>query len=603
MKIDLDSLKDSIQNSYDSLKESITAADKVLDYFHNRQYDSKTLAILKDRGQPPETFNIIKLFGRLLLGYYSTIVNNVVVSPVQFNDVDTAAILNDLVKHTFEQNRMETEGDKFKLDALLVGLMCVFIDVKDTDKTDVFGRVIKQITIQHVPALELLIDPNSSQEDYSDAEFIHRYKWISEEDLIKLFPKKKKKIKELQEYYNHLELENAEFEDTFNVRFTGKFKQKDYYMLVHTIAVDEKDRRWSIFWVDELELSKQEITFKEVKFPYRLHKTITSDRAEFYGIFKDVMASQDAINQATLKIQNMVSTQKALVEDGGTDNLDEFTQAFSRVNGVIPVKKLAKINVINTTRDVQDLYIIIDKAFNRIQRVLGVNDSFLGLAFASDSGRKVKLQQNQTTMALRYLSLRIEQFYRLIGWDTINLQKQYYTAFQVVRVVDEVAGTRWIAINEPMKQWSGQFDEQGQPVMEFVWGEVIDPATGKPQIDRDGNLVVAPVPTAETEIAFTDADVSIDSVAFNDQDEKAQLLLETMLSGTIGQTLAQVNMSGFLALSAQAVKGLKSKYSPNMVAILEQTALAMQQAPQPEISGSSSPKSSELKLPQNTNEA
>jgi hypothetical protein len=605
MQTDLATIRDTFKISYDVYMESRVEAQEVVDMFHNRQYTQSQLSELANRGQPAETFNVIKLFGRLLLGYYSTVVNTVRVNPVQISDIITSSLLNDIVAYVMRTNHMETEGDKIKLDGLLTGVMACYIDVEDTASKDKFGRVIRKVNITHVPWAELCLDPLSKLEDYSDARFTHRWKWISEEALRSLFKNKKEAIDRLQAYQNHLDIDEAEFERNFGVLFEGYFKRYNNYCLVNTIITDDDNRVWSIYWCGEEELSREEVTFKEVKNPYRVHKVHTSDRAEHYGIFREVLESQKAINQAILKIQLMVNTQKAFVEDGGVENIEEFKTQFNRVNAIIPVKKLAKIKVENLISEVRDQYTIIDKAFDRIQRVLGVNDSFLGMAFASDSGRKVKLQQNATTMSLRYITVRFEQFYRLLGWDIVNLVKQYYTATQALRITDESVGERWVAINQPMRMWNGQFDAQGQPVMEMVWEEVMDPATGKPIKDENGNLVIAPIPTQETEIAFTDVDIDIDSAQYNDEDEKNQLMLETVLQGNIGSMLSQANPPGFFKAASLTIKSMKTKYSIDISEILDQTAQAIMQgqtaAPQP-APATTPAKSKELKLPQNTNE-
>ena len=110
MKIDIETLKDTFKISYDTFKDSREESLKVLDYYHNRQYTDNQLMVLENRGQPAETFNIVKMFGRMLLGYYSTVVNTVKVNPAQVDDIYTAAILNDLVDYTFRTNNFDSEG-------------------------------------------------------------------------------------------------------------------------------------------------------------------------------------------------------------------------------------------------------------------------------------------------------------------------------------------------------------------------------------------------------------------------------------------------------------------------------------------------------------
>lgn len=593
MKIDIQTLQDTFKISHEAFEPSRLEAMQVLDMYHNRQYTNDQLAVLEKRGQPKETFNIIKMFGRMLLGYYSTIVNTIKVTPEQEDDMYTANILNDMVDYTFRTNNFDAEGDKIKLDIMLTGLMASYVEVEDTGEKDEFGRPKYKINMSHVPSLELAIDPMSRLEDYSDARYIHRYKWMDKDAVIRLFGKSK--VDKLDSYYNHLSIDEAEFSYIYNGEFRGKYIIFDNYLVVHTIISDGNDKTYSIFWCGEEILSKEEITYKEVKNPYRLHKLHTSNKTEYYGLFREVIETQNAINQALIKIQLMVNTQKAFVEDTAVDNLENFIDQFNRVNAVIPVKDLQGIRVENLTREVLDQYTVIDRALDRVQRLLSINDSFLGMAYASDSGAKVRLQQNASMVALRYVTSKIEQFYRLLGWDVLNLIKQYYTYHDVIRIADNYSGSRWVEINKPMQVPTGNIGPNGMPEMKYLYEEVVDPATGELLTDENNNIVMAPIPTADTEIAFTKADVSVDTIAYNDEDEKNQAILDSFINGPIGNILSQVNPSGYFKAGSLAVKNTKSKYSLELSSILEETAnmlspqqqMAMQQGA---LAGQMSPK-------------
>jgi len=590
MKADIETLQDTFKIGYEAFEESRREHMEMLDLFHNRQYTDDQLNVLANRGQPAETFNIIKLFARMLLGYYSTVVNAIKVEPVKINEVITAGILHDIVDYTMRVNNMNSEGDKIKLDAILSGLMASYTEVVDTGEKDQFGRPKYNIVITPVSTLELVLDPMSRQDDNSDARFTHRFKWVSKETIIKDYGKDK--LEGLDSYNNHLDIEEAEFTYAYNTQFQGKYKIFDNYLVVHTIITDDNDKTWSVFWSADTILSKKEITYKEVKNPYRVHRLHTSNRTEYYGIFREVKETQHAINQALVKIQLMVNTQKAFVEDGAVDNLDNFIHQFNRVNAVIPVKDLSGIRIENLTREVLDQYTVIDKALDRVQRILSINDSFLGMAYASDSGAKVKLQQNASVVALRYVTSRVEQFYRLLGWDILNLIKQYYTAYDVIRIADSNTGSKWVELNRPMEIPTGRMLPDGTPEMRYMYEEVIDPATNKPIVDDEGNYIMAPIPTEETEIAFTKCNIKVDSIAYNDEDERSQVVLEQFVNGPIGNILSQVNPVGYFKTAGLAMKNLKSKYSLEIAGVLEETAVMLsgqqqmqQQMQQGELSG------------------
>jgi len=594
MKIDIETLKDTFKISYDTFKDSREESLKVLDLYHNRQYTDTQLMTLANRGQPAETFNIVKMFGRMLLGYYSTVVNTIKVNPLQTDDIQTAAILGDLVDYTFRTNNFDAEGDKIKLDCMLTGLMCSYVDVQKTGEIDEFGRPKRAIKINYVPSIEIAIDPMSVLSDYSDARYIHRFKWLSKEVVENLFSAKL--VAKLDSYHNHLNIDEAEFTKYFNTEFSGYYKIFDNYLVVHTVITDENNKTYSIYWSGDVILSKKEITYKEVKMPYRVHRLHDSNKAEYYGIFREVVETQHAINQALLKIQLMVNTQKAFVEDGAVENLATFADQFNRVNAIIPVKSLAGIKIENLTREVLDQYTVVDRALDRVQRILSINDSFLGMAYASDSGSKVKLQQNASVVALRYVTSKVEQFYKLLGWDIMNLIKQYYTAHDVLRIADNYEGMKWIEINKPIEMPTGRTLPNGIPETQYVLEEVIDPETNKPMVDDQGNILMAPIPYKQTEIAFTKADVSVDSIAYNDEDERNQVMLEQFINGPLGNMLSQVNPTGYFKAASLGVKNLKSKYSLEISGILDETAQmlsggnpAAQAMQQGQVAGQTSP--------------
>lgn len=611
MKTDLETLKDSFWLGYDSYEESRVEADEVWNMYHNRQWSSDALNKLASRGQPAETFNVIKLFARMLVGYYSTTVNTAVADPVQLQDVTTASVMTDVMQHIMQQNKMPIEGDKIKLGGIVSGLMCTQIQPYKTGKRDQFGRPMYAIKIRNIPDYELVLDPLSKEEDYSDARFLHRFKWLPPESITKMFGFTQ--FEKLESYYNYLEVPEADYDFSQGVRMHGRYRVFDNYLITHTVIEDDNERRWSIYWCGDVELERKEITHKNVKWDYNVVKLHTSNYTEYYGIFREVVETQKAINQALIKLQLMVNTEKVFVETQAVEDVSSFTDAVNRVNGVIPVKKLAGIKVEQLSKEALDQYAIIDRAFDRVQRILNVNDSFLGMAFASDSGRKVKLQQNATVMALRYLTVRIESFYELLGQDIANLAKQYFTAEQALSVTDEVVGQRFIKLNEPMMEWSGAMDPNtGEPIMQPVFEQVFDPENNEPVISEDGSLVFAPIPEEGTEIAYSEHDVRFEAVNYNDEDEKNQILMESVMSGQMGQMLSQVNPAGFFQMASLSLRSMKTKYSPEISQIFSDTAKMLQGNPEDEeaaamIGGNTShgdtPVNKETKLPTNTNEA
>jgi len=599
MKLDIENLKKSLKEGYETFYQSRLEGEQIEDMYHGRQFTDKELNDLNLRGQPAEIFNVIKLFTRQLIGYYSTTINTAKTVPKQYQDITTASLLNDIVSYVNRTNNFDNEGDKIKQDLFLTGLCASYTEVvEDEGKTDDYGRKLYKIVKRHIPSSELILDPDSVKSDYSDSRYLHRYKWLNKEQIVALFGADITST--LEEWYNFTDIEEADYDYAkVGTATFGGYRYYEQYLIVHTIAVDDDGEVYNIYWSGNKVLLKEKLPYTNIVNPYTLIKLHDSTKSEYYSLFRDVVESQRAINQAIVQIQLMANTNKLLVSEGAVKDMSAFIKAYKRVNAVIPVINHVGIKEINLSGEVQHQYMIIDKSFERIQRVLGINDSFLGMAYAADSGRKVKLQQNATIMALRYINNKLELFYRLNGWKTVELIKQYFRANQAMRIADDTVGERWIEVNAPLLD-----PNTGEPYME----ESIDPETGEPELDKYGNIIMIPLNHADTDISFTDVDIEVETVAYNDEDEKAQLLLETFIGGNIGQALMTVNPTGFFKAAGLNVKGMKSKYSMDLADILDQTAQMLQPQPQRQTElgggqvGGQSANSQSLKLPQNTNE-
>lgn len=567
-------LKHTASYSYNEYEKSRNKAQRIWDMYHNRQYTDEQIATLEEAGMPKETFNIIRLFTRQLIGYYSSVVNTYRVRPKQIQDIPVASVINDTIKNLNERNHFKQIGDLIKLDGFLSGLFCSYIDVayeRDLNgriKKDPFGRKIYEVRKEYVPSHELLIDPASKALDYSDAEFIHRFKWLSKEQVRKINPNTD--FNALEEYYNSLIQSDNSFETNYFNRFISSYGETPMYLVVHS-QYKKDDKMYSVYWCGDQILDKKELKYNLKTFSYRVVKLNYSEKAEYYGVFEDVYESQNAINQAILQLQLLLGGKQVFVEEGAVENIEEFTKAYKRVNAVIPVLNIDGIKPNALTHEIEEQYVIIDKAFNRIQRVLNINDSFLGMAFQYDSGKKVQLQQNATTMALRYIDNSLELYYTLDGWDTIRLIKQFYKAYQMLLVTDSYTGDRWVEVNKPIIN-----PMTGHP----IWVEDKDPKTGKPLKDDNGLPILIPLSDPDTDLNFDDVDLTVESVAFNNEDERNQVMIETILNGSAGQMLMSVNPSAYAKIVAMNVKTMKTGYSPEIAKIFEETSMMLSPQPQ-----------------------
>jgi hypothetical protein len=566
--------RDYYKISNDQFEDCILEGQEIIDMYHNRQYTQAQLAELKSRGQPAETFNVIKMMTNAIVGFLETIVTTVTVEPRYPGSAITASLMNDVVQFILDKEEFRRINKFAKIDGLLTGLMCVYEDVADTGEKDEFGRPIYSVRLEHVPSWQVRIDPKSQREDYQDARFIHHFKWMPESEVKKRWPQK---WKELTEYYNFLEDHQADYARQYRDGYDiGKYKQYDNYLIVKTV-LEYKGKIYSVIWSDEVILEKKEITYKNVRFPYRILKLSKSDKAEYYGPFRDIAETQRAINQALLQIQLLVNTSKAFIEEGAVEDIDEFRDLFNRVNAVIPVVSLQGVKVEDVSRDVMAQYAIIDNALTRIKMILGVNDSFLGQAYASDSGRKVQIQQMSAASQMTMITDAMQAFIKLVGEDIVGLVKEYYRGHQILKVADPLNAFHYTEINAPLLIPTAMDPVSGEPIMEPVIVPELDPETAEPLRDENGNIIMVPLNDPDTDIEFADVDIRVLATRADNADERNQLLFETFTNGPMGSILMNLNPSGTLRVLAMQVSEYGTKHSIEIAQILMQTAMMIDQ--------------------------
>jgi len=511
------------------------------------------------------------MLAHAMVGYFDTVANQIVVEPRHMNSATSALIVNDVVQYIQDANDYETMRRQLQLDSLLTGLCVTYEIVKDSGDTDDYGRKIYDIELERVPSWQVRIDPMARKDDYTDARFIHRFKWLPEETILDNWGKDK--LASLTEYYNDLNGDaEAEWSREYDTQSIGRYKQWNNYQVIHSV-VKHKKKTYECLWSNETMLERKEVTFKK-GIPYRAVKLFTDDTAGYYGAFREIAETQKAINQALVQIQQLINTSKAFVETNAVDDMDEFKKQFNMVNAIVKVTDLQGIKIEDMSKDVAAQYSIIAEALTRIKSVLGINDSFLGQAFASDSGRKVGMQKQSSASQLSILTDKIKYMNKIIGWDIVNLIQQYWSAEQMISVSDPVNGIRYVRVNQPIMMPTGEIDpETGEMITQPVFEPEEDPETGKYLTDEAGNIILTPVTNPHTDVKFSEVKLKVESSNTNNAEERNQLLLETVVNGPLGQSLLQMNPAGYMQTAAMMIKESGTKHSPAIAKLFNDTAM------------------------------
>jgi len=559
-------IQEYFKEAVDNWEPSHNEAQLVLDLYDDNQYDANQINELRQSGRPIETYNVIKKYTRNLVGYLSTVVTDIKIKPTSYDTIDFARRLDSTLQYILKQNLWTTLQDEINEQAALTGLTAFKYSILDTGKTDSVGRKITDIQLKLIPSKRILPDILDDSNDYSKARYTHEWEWLPYTEIQKLFGKRRAATL-AKHGDNSIGMPLADIESNFLNISKGRFKQQDMYLIVRSVVRKPNSNKYiDTYWCGNHIIYETTIDYMPYRC-FRLHKG--KSKPEFYGIFREIIESQKAINQAVLQIQLLVNTNKVFVDENAVDDLDTFVTEYNRVNAVIPMLDLDGYRMENVNPNIVQQYHIIDSAIQRIQAILGINDSFLGLAAASDSGRKVQLQQNSSVVALRYFTRHIEHIYRTLGKDLITLAKRYFTAHRVMRLQDELGRDRWAEVNKPFMMPEDRLDYQGN----IQWRPVLQPLlndNGEFILNPDGAIQHKVINEPDTDISPDfDVDIEVKTAAYGESEEVERVILEAMINGNPGMTLNQANPVLYLRLNEIYAKTLKSEHSPEIVELFE----------------------------------
>lgn len=472
MFADTATLKKWLRESYSGNEESRDLAQKTIDYYYGDQLDSETMQIVIDRDQPVQWENNLAKMGEKILAFRQNHRGEIKMLGRQRQDAEGARLLTDVLRFIAQQTDYDALSDESDEDLMIAGCAAHEVMIEeDPTETDRYGRTAKDVKIRKIPYMSLGLDPYATASDYSDARYVHQFYWVDREDLKKQFPKAK--IDEIRNTNFTGEIENDE-----DLEAEG---QRDRVPLVYTWyrLYDEKedrDRYYYAFWSDDVVLQQGESPYDFDGFPvvveYVYRKKNNRENLHF-GLFRNIIPLQDAINFAKLRLTNMLGTNKILVEKDAVDDVWEFAEEYSKDDSIVEVNDINRIKEIRQNADVQQLISTIMDNRQQIKEIIGANDEFLAMANNRLSGEAISKRLDIGSMGIsRFIkaSMRLQKRTFEIA---AKMVQQYYDSERVMQIVEPDDAVRYFTINETA------VDENGFPVLQ------IDEGIARPVVKTD----------------------------------------------------------------------------------------------------------------------
>lgn len=493
----LESVKRKATVSMDMLDAARRQSQIYQKYYDGDQWTDAEKRTLDARGQPALSFNHIKPAVNAIIG----IVERGRTDPKGWGrtpkDQDAAEVATDGLRYVSDITRFNATARECLQDFLIWGIVA---GVNELDEMGEPG-------IRRIRPEEFFYDPYSRDRDFGDARYMGVAKWMDETDLVDLYPDAQDKIKQ--------SFDSATTGDSF------KDRPRDGWSWI-----DVKSRRIMCFemysrrggeWhkcvfvyggvLEQGPSPYLDSKNKRPRNPIIAHSAYVDIDNCRYGVVKDMVSPQDAINKARSKAVHILNVSKLRVSRQVQD-IDGVRREWAKPDGIIEADE-GQIEELGD-RQLAPAHLELLRDAKEEMRRQSPTPGIVGRQGSAQSGRAILAEQQAGLTEQAPLLAGFDDWklrcYRAM-WESI---KQFWTAPKWVRVTDDEMSPRFVGINIP------------EPV--------VDPMTGQPQIDP---ATGQPVTQVQNNPAEMDVDIVIDSTPDTAviQEEQFQRLAELAQAG------------------------------------------------------------------------
>lgn len=470
-------------------------SEKCIDYYDSKQWTERERRALRRRKQPETVNNKVKEAVNGILGVVERGESSPIAYPRRPGDEDSADAATDALRFIADQNRFKRLRIGAFRDMLVPGTMAAIVEA-DQDLN---------VTVTKIRWEQLIADPRSREEDFTDARYLGTAKWQYLDDLKAQYPSK---ANDLEQAVSAGPL----LDDTFNDRpnEAGSFGGM-------TIWSDAKRRRLMVVELYHREAGKWMRScfharglLEDGPSPYVDEKgqpicPIVAQSAYVdrdnnrYSPTWDMLSRQDTVNKRESKLLHLLSTSQVEQKQAGAEqDIDTVREEAARPDGVLPFgfERVATPDVV--AGHVQ----MLQFAIAQMER-FGPNPAVLGREGADQSGRALLARQQAGMVELALLFGMQEDWELRIYRQCWMRSQQFWRSEQWVRVTDDQNTAKFVGLNQavgaPMLGPNGQRVE-GQPQFDLSQPS---PLAG----DTRGKSVFG----YRNVVAEMDVDISLDS--------------------------------------------------------------------------------------------
>ena len=508
-----------IYEAQQNVKQALSAtsiwrknAKQDYEFMQGKQWEDEDLNKMREAGRPAITINRIRPVINLLCGYASQNETEPDFLPRSEEDDRVSRVAKGITKYCLDRANYQHNKGKCFRDKIICGLANYWVHYEFD-----YAKLDGMIKIDRVSPFDVFVDPESSQEDLSDAQYVGRYSWESPRKLKQVYPDKATEIDTLSHKFDDTELETGSFE---TVNGEGLWYNKEYkkvrvvqywykeyktrqlfmtkngivtednplYVVLMTMgkqpaSIPDVQIRFATF-ADNVLLEEGESPYKHNKFPlvrdYCYYTgELVDDEREPAGVVRDIKDAQRETNKNRSQRMHVVNQQTLGVRYWQGPVTEQFKSTLKKY-GTTPGANIYMppgVSFVDGTPSMDSALNmnLEQQSSNDFYAISGITPESLSGSVGNMSGKAIDLRQSVTTVQTAGIFAQTKeaelQIVKLL-WGEKNapgLIPQFYNQEKVMRILGDDGQKEFIQIqpgmNQPMQEQM-MIDQVGQPILD-----------------------------------------------------------------------------------------------------------------------------------------
>lgn len=472
-------------------RQMMARDEDIYDHIH---WSVEDAAALRERGQVPLVFNVTATAVNWVLGSQRRAPTEYRILARREEGVKHAELKSELLRFISDNNHASMAYQRAFAESVKAGLSWLECGLReDHDGERVFERMESWRNI--------VFDSRADEFDYSDGRYLFRSKWVDYDRAAAMFPKRKGALmaatrnsdlnssgSRAWNAYGDEQMDSRELDSLPYVTPTqGTYRPRLrlieawFRMPVKTNVMKGGQFSGEIFdpgslghWMDQQEGRANVISINRERVyvaimteshlvwlsesPYRHNRfpftpvwgyRRSSDGAP-YGMIRGVADIQVDLNKRASKALWHSTAQRAFVQKGAVDDIEEFREEIARPDAVVEYNAgHPEPRIDNDLQHAQAQDAHMSRNIEMIQQISGITDENLGRQTNANSGRAIIARQDQGAQTTNNFYENLRYARKVHGEKLLSLTEQFYPEPMDFRMDDMRGNARFVNINNP----------------------------------------------------------------------------------------------------------------------------------------------------------